>query len=158
VNVQGDEPFVSEEAVQRAASLVSGGSFPVGTAAAPISREDYSSPDVVKVVFDAAGRALYFSRAPIPALRDEDDAQVHEGLMHRHIGIYAYTREALLSWVTLPEHPLERVERLEQLRPLAAGLSIGVAVVDKPAHPGIDTEADLAFANEHWNAFTSGTR
>ena len=73
-----------------------------------------------------------------------------DALVRRHIGIYAYTRDALSRWVTLPPHPLELVERLEQLRPLGSGAVMGVAVVAEAPPPGIDTEADLARAEAFW--------
>jgi 3-deoxy-manno-octulosonate cytidylyltransferase (CMP-KDO synthetase) len=150
VNIQGDEPFVAAEAVRGAAAMVTGGRFDLGTAAAPASREALLSPDVVKVVCADDGRALYFSRAPIPFLRDDAEAAERDRLVRQHIGVYAYTRTALAQWVALPPHALERVERLEQLRPLAAGMPMGVAVVrDLPAG-GIDTEDDLRRANERW--------
>jgi 3-deoxy-manno-octulosonate cytidylyltransferase (CMP-KDO synthetase) len=156
VNVQGDEPFVSERAVAGAANLVSSGAFPLATAATRASRDILENPNVVKVVADDDGRAMYFSRAPIPFLRETEDAAIQAERVLQHIGIYAYTRAALDRWVGLAVHPLERVERLEQLRPLAAGLRIGVAMVDQRPHPGIDTEEDLARANREWTAITSG--
>ena len=156
VNVQGDEPFVLEEAVRQAASLVESGRFALGTAAVDGGDRDLSTPDAVKVVVADDGRALYFSRAPIPWLRSQEDRYLRDSLVRRHVGVYVYTREALQSWISLPEHPIERVERLEQLRPLAAGYNIGVAVVSGRVLPGIDTESDLAFANEQWEAFNSG--
>jgi 3-deoxy-manno-octulosonate cytidylyltransferase (CMP-KDO synthetase) len=70
--------------------------------------------------------------------------------------VYAYDRSALFRWVQLPPNPLERIERLEQLRPLAAGIPIGVALIDEPVRPGIDTEQDLEQANRNWSAFTTG--
>ena len=76
--------------------------------------------------------------------------------MWQHIGVYAYTADALRRWVALPLNPLEQIERLEQLRPLAAGMAMGVALVDEPVRPGIDTEQDLERANEQWTAFTTG--
>jgi 3-deoxy-manno-octulosonate cytidylyltransferase (CMP-KDO synthetase) len=111
----------------------------------------------VKVVAADDGRALYFSRAAIPFLReakDGADAAVLRDRVWQHLGVYAYTREALRRWVALPEHPLERIERLEQLRPLAAGWAIGVGVVDGPLRRGIDTEHDLAQANSEWTIFS----
>ncbi len=150
VNVQGDEPFVAEAAVRGATGIVTSGRFPLGTAAAPASAEAMSQPHVVKVVTADDGRALYFSRAPIPWLRDPGDAPEHTGLARQHIGVYAYTRDALAAWVALPPHPLERVERLEQLRPLAAGLAMGVATVSERPIGGVDTEDDLARANARW--------
>jgi len=108
------------------------------------------SPHIVKVVCADDGCALYFSRAPIPWLRDAVDRAQRQDLVRQHVGVYAYTREALLEWVALKPHPLERVERLEQLRPLAAGMRMGVALVDTPPPGGIDTEEDLARANALW--------
>jgi 3-deoxy-manno-octulosonate cytidylyltransferase (CMP-KDO synthetase) len=99
---------------------------------------------------------MYFSRAPIPWLRDGEDADVHAGLVLQHIGVYAYTRTALRQWVGLASHPMERVERLEQLRPLAAGMSMGVAIVAAPPYGGVDTEDDLARANAHWHDLYAG--
>jgi 3-deoxy-manno-octulosonate cytidylyltransferase (CMP-KDO synthetase) len=150
VNIQGDEPFLSPAAVRGAAALVMDGRFPLGTAAAHASREALGTPHVVKVVCADDGRALYFSRAPIPFLRDEEDASERDRWVRQHIGIYAYTAQALAKWVALPPHALERVERLEQLRPLAAGMPIGVAVVAETPPGGIDTEDDLRRANERW--------
>ncbi|MBC7562329.1 MAG: 3-deoxy-manno-octulosonate cytidylyltransferase [Gemmatimonadaceae bacterium] len=151
LNVQGDEPFVDADAIRGAVALVAGGRASIGTAAAQASPAVLSSPDCVKVVCDDTGRALYFSRAPIPYLRDRADEAVQHTLVRQHLGLYAYTREALESWVRLPVHPLELVERLEQLRPLAAGVTIGVAMARPVAIGGIDTEADLVRANVHWN-------
>jgi 3-deoxy-manno-octulosonate cytidylyltransferase (CMP-KDO synthetase) len=156
VNVQGDEPFVSEEAVRGATAMVSGGRFPLGTAAAKAGPEILAQPQVVKVVFDDQGRALYFSRAPIPFLRDPSDARARDARIRQHIGVYAYTRDALSRWVALAPHPLERIERLEQLRPLAAGIAMGVAEIDEAPAGGIDTEEDLARANQQWTDITSG--
>ena len=151
VNVQGDEPFVSAEAVRGAAALVSGGRFPLGTAAAPAAPSILADPNVVKVVAADDGRAMYFTRAPIPFLRDPADVgarAARDARVRQHLGVYAYTREALAAWVALPPHPLEEIERLEQLRPLAAGIAMGVAPTQAPPLGGIDTEDDLARANE----------
>ena len=156
VNVQGDEPFVARDAVEGAARLVASGAFPLGTACAPLASASIGRPDVVKVVRGDDLRALYFSRAPIPFLRDRADTADRDTVVRQHIGVYAYTRAALAAWVALPTHPLERIERLEQLRPLAAGLAMGVADVADEIHRGIDTEEDLLAANAHWNAFTAG--
>ena len=156
VNIQGDEPFASADVVRAAATLVTDARFPLGTVACPAAPAALAEPDVVKVVTADDGRALYFSRAAIPHLRDDGDAAdraLRDALVHRHIGIYAYTRDALERWVALPPHPLERVERLEQLRPLAHGMAMGVAVVDEAPPPGIDTEADLARAETAWPAW-----
>ncbi|MFL5543842.1 MAG: 3-deoxy-manno-octulosonate cytidylyltransferase [Gemmatimonadaceae bacterium] len=156
VNVQGDEPFIGPEAVAGAAQLVSTGRFPLGTAASRAGPEILETPSLVKVVVADDGRAMYFSRAPIPYLRDRADrAKLAERTM-QHIGVYAYSREALREWVSLPPHPLEEIERLEQLRPLAAGLPIGVAITEEEPASGIDTEEDLARANARWNDFMAG--
>ncbi|MFW6201865.1 MAG: 3-deoxy-manno-octulosonate cytidylyltransferase [Gemmatimonadota bacterium] len=145
VNVQGDEPFMTEEAVAGAVERVRAG-FDVGTAAAPLGTpEAWRDPAVVKVVCGDGGRALYFSRAPIPYPRDgaPSAAELASGRYLRHVGVYAYTADALTRWVELPPSGLERIERLEQLRPLSAGaLSIGVAVVE-PVEAGIDTPEDV---------------
>jgi len=156
VNVQGDEPFVSERAIAGAAELVTSGAYPLATAAARTSPDVLNNPNVVKVVAADDGRAMYFSRAAIPFLRDAEDAPIRAQRVWQHIGLYAYARAALERWVNLPVHPLERVERLEQLRPLAAGLPIGVAVVNEVVLPGIATEDDLARANREWIEYTPG--
>jgi 3-deoxy-manno-octulosonate cytidylyltransferase (CMP-KDO synthetase) len=153
LNVQGDEPFVAHDAIVGAVAVVKEGRADIGTAAAIATSAILSQPDVVKVVFTDAGRALYFSRAPIPFLRDSGDAPVHGTLIRQHVGVYAYSPAALASWVALRTHPLELCERLEQLRPLAHGLTIGVAHASS-AEGGIDTEADLLDANERWSRLT----
>ncbi len=151
VNVQGDEPLVDEGHVREAIRLVDTEGWDVGTCAAPVgSAEAFADPSVVKVVRDARGGALYFSRAPIPHRRDgapsQDDLAAEPFL--RHVGLYAFRREALARWVALPPSPLELLERLEQLRALAAGLRIGVAVVG-PSGPGVDTPEDIGRLEEH---------
>jgi len=155
VNVQGDEPFVSESFVRAAAEQVQSGRFPLGTVAARAREDIFARPMVVKVVVGVDGRAMYFSRAPIPYLRDAADAPVRVPLTLQHIGVYAYTRDALEGWLALPPHPLEEIERLEQLRPLAHGIPFGVAVVDERAEHGIDTEEDLQLANARWESFVA---
>lgn len=151
INLQGDEPFASEAAVQAALAQVRG-PWEIGTAALPIRTvAEWRDPSTVKVVRNERGGALLFTRAPVPHPRDgmPTDAGIRSGPFLRHLGIYAYRRDALLRWVALPESPLERLERLEQLRPLAAGLAIGVAVLDGvPEGPGIDTPADVALAEQ----------
>jgi 3-deoxy-manno-octulosonate cytidylyltransferase (CMP-KDO synthetase) len=156
VNVQGDEPFIGPQAGEGEAEMVSSGRFPGGTAAAPASWDIAGNPHVVKVVIGNDGRALYFSRAGIPFVRDSEAIGSNEIRMLQHIGVYAYSREALRNWVSLPAHPLENTERLEQLRPLAAGIPIGVAIANEPPACGIDTEDDLAAANARWQEFIAG--
>jgi 3-deoxy-manno-octulosonate cytidylyltransferase (CMP-KDO synthetase) len=148
VNVQGDEPFVRRDQVEAAVRLVRDGGWEIGTAATPLaSLQAWREPSVVKVVCDDFGGAMLFSRAPVPFARDADPSpeELARGPFMRHLGIYAYTRGALLRWVALPEGVLERTERLEQLRPLAAGMRIGVARV-APGEGGVDTPADAARA------------
>lgn len=149
LNVQGDEPFVSRSALIGAVRIVTDGLASIGTAAVRIDPALLSRPDVVKVVRTDSGRALYFSRAPIPFLRETADADRLAPFALQHVGVYAYAAAALAQWVSLPPHPLELIERLEQLRPLAHGIPIGVAEVEA-AEGGIDTEDDLARANAHW--------
>ncbi len=144
LNLQGDEPFLSAEAAQAAVRLVKAG-WDVGTAAVPMaSLEEWRDPSAVKVVTDDQGGALYFSRAAIPHDGGERAATSPAGEppLLRHIGVYAFARAALRQATQLPRHALEERERLEQLRWLAAGLRIGVAVV-ADGGPGIDTEDDL---------------
>lgn len=143
VNIQGDEPLVSSDSVEAAVSMVRAG-FDVGTCAAPIaSNEEFKDPAVVKVVRDAGGSALYFSRAPIPHTRDGTSVGGEDSdLRLRHIGVYAYTAGALARWVGSSPSPLEKAEKLEQLRALEMGLRIGVAVVPEAAG-GVDTREEL---------------
>ena len=141
LNVQGDEPLVALAALRGAVGRVQGGD-PVGTAAGRLEPALAADPNRVKVVVDARGRAVYFSRAPIPFDRDGRGDVVYR----QHVGVYAYTREALERWVQLPAVPEERSERLEQLRPLLHGIPIGVALFDAPAAPGVDTAEDLRYA------------
>jgi 3-deoxy-manno-octulosonate cytidylyltransferase (CMP-KDO synthetase) len=150
VNIQGDEPFISREAIAGALARVEQGDD-IGTAAAPLEPALASDPSRVKVVTDAGGRALYFSRAVIPYRRELDDSA--DGLYWQHLGIYAYTPAALRKWVSLPPCPAELAERLEQLRALYHGLTIGVTRLEEPALPGVDTADDLRRAEAHWHAF-----
>ncbi len=144
-NVQGDEPLLKEAHLRSAIDLVRDGGWQVGTCATPLMVDEArTNSSVVKVARAASGRALYFSRAPIPYKRDEKPVgeELEREPFLRHIGIYAYTRDALHDWVALAPSQLERLERLEQLRPLEAGLRIGVAIVGA-ADPGVDTPADV---------------
>jgi 3-deoxy-manno-octulosonate cytidylyltransferase (CMP-KDO synthetase) len=150
VNIQGDEPFVRPADLASTARLVADEGWDVGTVAAPLQHaSELLDPAVVKVVRGQRGQALYFSRAPIPYPRDTApaDAEIEEGPYLRHLGLYAYTREALHQWVALPEGDLERIEKLEQLRPLAAGIAIGVGIVP-PGSAGVDTPADAERAEQ----------
>jgi 3-deoxy-manno-octulosonate cytidylyltransferase (CMP-KDO synthetase) len=149
VNVQGDEPFVSREALAGALQRLELGDD-VGTAAAPLDPALAADPSRVKVVTDARGRALYFSRAVIPHRRDPGEPPA--GLYWQHVGLYAYTRPALDCWVSARPSLAEEAERLEQLRALHCGLTIGVSRLAEPALPGIDTPDDLRRAEAHWHA------
>ncbi len=150
VNVQGDEPLLAPANVAEVAALLA--AMPeaaIATLATPIeSLAEYLDPNVVKVVRDRAGRALYFSRAPVPWQRDaalagnEDPARYAGAL--RHIGLYAYRAGALKQLAALAPTPLELAERLEQLRALEHGLGIAVGIAAARPGPGVDTEADLA--------------
>ncbi|HEX7337768.1 MAG TPA: 3-deoxy-manno-octulosonate cytidylyltransferase [Gemmatimonadales bacterium] len=150
VNIQGDEPFLSREALEGALDRIRQGDD-IGTAAAPLDLSLVDDPSRVKVVTDARGRALYFSRSVVPHRRESGDPA--EGLYWQHLGLYAYTRPALARWVSLPPCAAERAERLEQLRALHYGLTIGVARLDEPALPGVDTADDLRRAEAHWHAY-----
>jgi 3-deoxy-manno-octulosonate cytidylyltransferase (CMP-KDO synthetase) len=145
VNLQGDEPELSGGSIDLAIRLLEENPAAVmSTLATPIrSRPQLEDPACVKVVFDSSGRALYFSRSPIPHARDWDDGLLSADPPHfyQHIGLYAYRRDFLLRISQLPRSPLEALERLEQLRVLDAGYSILVGVVDE-ATSGIDTAED----------------
>lgn len=159
VNVQGDEPFMRGDAMAGAIAMVRDHGFALGTAAGRRTAAIMDDPNCVKVVRSDDGRAMYFSRAPIPFLRDAGDAATRDALVFQHMGIYAARREALMRWVSLPPHPLELIEKLEQLRALAAGLEMGVAIVEAPSWGEVNTEDDLIRANAHWAALhiTAGT-
>ncbi len=143
VNIQGDEPEIDPAAVEALADrLLQDPDVPMATAVTSLTdSEDLARPQVVKVVVDARGRALYFSRALIPHIRDSADLSGARRL--RHIGIYAYRREFLESFVRLPEGRLERLERLEQLRALEAGYPIQTVEVTYNG-VSIDTPEDYA--------------
>ena len=148
VNVQGDEPLIDPALVGAVAQLLSThSSASMGTAAHAIHDvEDFRNPNVVKVVTNAAGLALYFSRAPIPWWRDGASATtpaLPEPAALRHIGIYAYRVGFLRLFPTLPQAPLEITEALEQLRALWHGHSIAVHLTQEAPGAGVDTPEDL---------------
>lgn len=151
VNIQGDEPFIDGEAIAGSVDRVRLGDD-IGTAAAPLAPGLAADPARVKVVTDLAGRALYFSRAPIPFRRDPDDGPDPASLYWQHIGVYAAGPAALARWVALPPTPAEQAERLEQLRALQHGMTIGVARLAAPVPPGVDTPEDLDRAQARWLA------
>jgi 3-deoxy-manno-octulosonate cytidylyltransferase (CMP-KDO synthetase) len=145
VNVQGDEPEVSGEAIDLAIRLLEANPAAVmSTVAAPLrEQENLDNPACVKVVFDDAGRALYFSRSRIPHVRNWDDSLLTADPPHffQHMGLYAYRRDFLFKLAAAPRSALEKLESLEQLRVLAMGETILVGVVDQPT-AGIDTPED----------------
>jgi 3-deoxy-manno-octulosonate cytidylyltransferase (CMP-KDO synthetase) len=153
INVQGDEPEISADAIDLVHRLLQENPDAVmATLATPIrSRDNLNDPSCVKVVFDASGRAIYFSRAPIPFARTWDDSllAVQPAVYHQHIGLYAYRRDFLLKLATLPQASTEKVESLEQLRVLDAGFTILVSVIDEPTI-GIDTPEDYRAFVERW--------
>lgn len=147
VNVQGDEPLIEPAMIQAAvAPLLVDDTIPMGTLAAPLtSLQEFRDPNVVKVVTDGNGFALYFSRAPIPYPRDfaeELDQRWHELAAAKHIGLYVYRRSFLLEYPNLPKTPLEKQECLEQLRALEHGYRIRVAATELQGQ-GVDTPEDL---------------
>jgi 3-deoxy-manno-octulosonate cytidylyltransferase (CMP-KDO synthetase) len=149
VNVQGDEPLIEPTLIDAvAAALAADSTAAVATAAHPLAElDDFFNPNVVKVVCGSDGRALYFSRAPIPWARDAfamPPRHLPEKLgALRHIGIYAYRAGFLRCYGLLAPSPIEAVEALEQLRVLWHGYSIRVAVFDHPPEPGVDSAEDL---------------
>ncbi|MBS0592514.1 MAG: 3-deoxy-manno-octulosonate cytidylyltransferase [Proteobacteria bacterium] len=149
LNVQGDEPLIDPALIDRcAARLQAEPDCAMATAAHPIASEaDYRDPNVVKVVLDVRGHALYFSRAPIPWRRDGAAAggpALPEPPPLRHVGLYAYRAGFLRRFPALPPAPHERTEALEQLRALWHGHRIAVLVSAEAPGPGVDTPQDLA--------------
>jgi 3-deoxy-manno-octulosonate cytidylyltransferase (CMP-KDO synthetase) len=149
LNVQGDEPEIDPAYLDRlVARLEAAGSCPMATLACPFPADrDPADPNCVKVVCDRAGRALYFSRSPIPYPRDGPGA----GRYLLHLGVYAYRRSFLLSFAAWPPGVLEQIEKLEQLRALENGFSIAVEVVPR-AFVGIDTPEDYEQFVKRWQA------
>lgn len=143
VNVQGDEPMIESEVIDAAiVPLINKSDISMGTLMVPIEAyEDFIDPNVVKVVTDRQGLALYFSRAPIPFTRDAcEDGSRFKG--YRHIGLYVYRRDFLLRYPSLEPTPLEQAEKLEQLRALEHGYRIHVALT-LHLSMGVDTPDDL---------------
>ena len=146
VNLQGDEPLIPPGVVDQVAEALRASACRVATLCEPLVRaEDVFDPNVVKVVVDRGGQALYFSRAPVPWSRDEFGAGIPAaigGSWKRHIGIYAYRVDALRAFVAWPPSDLERTEALEQLRLLDHGCGIVVAEAVAAVPGGVDTPAD----------------
>lgn len=149
VNIQGDEPFINPEIIDKSIEpLLESNEYDVATAATRFKNsEDVTNPNYVKALFNPEGTAIYFSRSPIPFYRDEKAEKVY----YKHIGIYTYKRDALLKISKLPQSRLEIAEKLEQLRIIENGFKIKVVEVDyEPI--SIDTEEDLIRANEIYNS------
>ena len=152
INVQGDEPLLPPAVInQLAQAMRDHPDMSMTTLSEPLhSAADFLDPNVVKVLVDQQGRALYFSRAPIPFPRDElaadalTDAALRKIAPQRHVGVYGFKVGALRRFVTLTDSRLERIERLEQLRWLEAGEQINVFEAAQPVPGGVDTPADLA--------------
>ena len=155
VNVQGDEPLIPPTLIDQVAGLLHANpEAHMATLSTPLARlEDLLDPNVVKVVAGASGRALYFSRAPIPWHRDTAPvglaSQTTFAGARRHIGIYAYRVGALLRLASLAATPLESAEKLEQLRALENGFEIRVADSVEPAGPDVNTPEDVERVLEH---------
>ena len=154
VNLQGDEPEVSGDALDLVVSLLESDlAAPMATLATPIRDEaEFRDPSCVKVVRSRAGRALYFSRSPIPHHRDgPPDLRADPPIALLHLGLYAFRRDFLLGFAALPPSPLEAAEKLEQLRVLEAGHPIALGIV-RERSVGIDTPEDYRRFVERWRA------
>jgi 3-deoxy-manno-octulosonate cytidylyltransferase (CMP-KDO synthetase) len=153
VNVQGDEPMLDPAGLDAAVDALRGDeTADMATLSLPlVSADEMLSASVVKVVTDGRGHALYFSRAPIPHVRRgassdpaaSAEAAVARGLARKHVGLYAYRRDALLRFASLPPSPLEEAEGLEQLRALHHGLRVRVVAVEGESGVAVDTPEDL---------------
>ena len=152
VNLQGDEPFIRADQIEALLRAFQEPGVAVATLAAPVADEHaLLSPNVVKVVRNREGRALYFSRHAIPYLRDVPVGRwIEQGKHLQHVGVYGFRAEVLQQLTGLPPAPLEQEEMLEQLRWLSAGYGIHVAVTDRPSL-GVDTPADLEEARRRFS-------
>ena len=152
INVQADEPLVSPGQIRTLASLISGHADMATLATRFATAADFRNPNQVKVVCDSGGRALYFSRAPVPYPRDldgeVDDRWVAANPCYKHLGLYAYKAALLEEFAGLPVGKLEEIERLEQLRVIENGRSIAVGFTDDPSI-GIDTPEDAGRFEAH---------
>jgi 3-deoxy-manno-octulosonate cytidylyltransferase (CMP-KDO synthetase) len=152
INVQADEPLVSGGQIRKLAQLIAG-PVDMATLATPFkTAADFANPNQVKVVMRADGRALYFSRSPMPFAREKagavDDAWVNSNPAHKHLGLYAYKASLIEKFAKLPMGKLEQIEKLEQLRVLENGYDIAVGVTEDPTI-GVDTPED-AVKFERW--------
>jgi 3-deoxy-manno-octulosonate cytidylyltransferase (CMP-KDO synthetase) len=152
VNVQGDEPLIDPALIQEVALTLAHSRDAVMATACHAIHDEASmlNPNVVKVVMDADGNAMYFSRAPIPYPRDEAHKQSLKA--HRHIGIYAYRVGFLKQYAELSVTQLEQIESLEQLRVLHHGYKIAITVTDHAPATGVDTQADLDYVRSVFQA------
>lgn len=152
VNVQGDEPLIDPALIQEVALTLAHSRDAVMATACHAIHDEASmlNPNVVKVVMDADGNAMYFSRAPIPYPRDEAHKQSLKA--HRHIGIYAYRVGFLKQYAELSVTQLEKIESLEQLRVLHHGYKIAITVTDHAPATGVDTQADLDYVRSVFQA------
>ena len=145
VNIQGDEPFIDPEDIDKVVALLKNNAFDIATLAKKIDvLADLDNPNVVKIIFDAAGKALYFSRHAVPYLRDvpmSERLKAHD--FYKHVGLYAFRGSTLLKLPQLRESLLEKAEKLEQLRWLENGFTIGVTQTQNNS-VSIDTPEDLA--------------
>ncbi|MBX2990658.1 MAG: 3-deoxy-manno-octulosonate cytidylyltransferase [Bacteroidetes bacterium] len=144
VNVQGDEPLIASEMIDEGIRIVVESDAQVGTLVRKIEQEaELFNPNIVKVALGKNGTCLYFSRSPIPFGRDVAQKDwLKQTAYYKHIGLYVFRREFLLRYPTLPQTPLERAEKLEQLRILEHGYTIRAAVTEYDSVP-VDTEDDL---------------
>jgi len=159
VNLQGDEPCIAPASIDRcAAPLLADKSVDIATLAHMIDEDAAQDVNAVKVVCDLRSNALYFSRHPIPFVRDAAANRPGGGQHHlRHVGIYAYRRRALAELAAAPPTALELAERLEQLRALEHGMTIRVTLIDETG-PGVDTEEDLRRAEAYLAAAAGRSR
>jgi 3-deoxy-manno-octulosonate cytidylyltransferase (CMP-KDO synthetase) len=140
LNIQGDEPLLTADDLDAVVALLRAGSCGAATLAVPLAPDQMADPNCVKVVLDVRGRALYFSRAPIPFPRNAEHAAP---LLH--VGVYGFRRDVLARYAQLQPTPLELTESLEQLRLIEHGESMAVAIRDTE-HVGVDTPADCVHA------------
>jgi 3-deoxy-manno-octulosonate cytidylyltransferase (CMP-KDO synthetase) len=150
INVQGDEPEIEPQIVDGLIGLLA--EKPAAAMATAVTRfpagQDVTNPNLVKAVVSLEGRAMYFSRSPIPYQREPNSAD--RAAYYLHLGIYAYRREFLLDFASWPQTPLEQAEKLEQLRALELGHQIRVLVVERATH-GIDTPEQYEAFVKRWN-------
>ena len=147
VNVQGDEPMLGPSVIEQVANNLTNSDMQMATLCENvIDKEQYLDPNCVKVVFDKFGKALYFSRSPIPAFREDDDFDA--SLCFKHIGIYAYRSGFIKQYLTMDSSSYEQVEKLEQLTVLNEGFDIHVAPACEATGFGVDTIEDLAKVRE----------